>query len=358
MIKPDHWPDFMKQISDFTYRPILRALHKADKPAPTHKFVHATNTVVLYQRHLNKNKPNRLKSKKQSASLISRNFDSIVFGQHDDTRVLVGMIFNANLCTVKARIAYDRGTYARGWVGDEQKVLTYKESMTALNFTDEQLFAEHVAQNPNKVNEALIQFSQEAVKTGAIVLVKDSKASRDMAFARQAQLKKLGLDLMVIVYDPLIKSIKPCLAYSAVDYITNEIEAEKLIHTVMHRSLPMAVNVACQALIKACLDKQLAWSEVMKNMQKVINNYLSTLEMEIVGHAWKPTFFERWGRGGLPSEAKQIIDIIKANEKLDLLQQVDNLNKIADQMKKISSSSTQSAERKIYYESLTKKMNI
>jgi hypothetical protein len=85
---------------------------------------------------------------------------------------------------------------------------------------------------------------------------------------------------------------------------------------------------------------------------------LATLQMEIVGHAWKPTFFERWGRGGLPIEAKQMIDLVKVTENVDLLQQVDNLNKIADQMKKISSSSTQSAERKTFYESLTKKMNI
>jgi hypothetical protein len=83
----------------------------------------------------------------------------------------------------------------------------------------------------------------------------------------------------------------------------------------MDRSLPMLVNLACEVLVKACLNKQLVWSEVMQNMQMVINYYLSTLQMEIVGQAWKPTFFERWGRGGLPSEAK-IIDITKAAENL------------------------------------------
>jgi hypothetical protein len=58
------------------------------------------------------------------------------------------------------------------------------------------------------------------------------------------------------------------MVYNAVDHIKKEIETKNLVDEVMNGSLPTAVNIACQALVTACLDKQLSWLEVMQKCKR------------------------------------------------------------------------------------------
>jgi hypothetical protein len=89
IIKPENWGDFRKQLRDYNYRADLRV--NVNKAELKYKFVHRTGEIVEHQSHENVKKEN-IATKKQSATLLSKQLNTAVFGDHDPKRTLVGIL--------------------------------------------------------------------------------------------------------------------------------------------------------------------------------------------------------------------------------------------------------------------------
>ena len=159
IIKPECWPDFLKQLTDYNYRPKLR---KPNNGAATHKLVLLENKIIDYNPQRPKNKEYH-HTKKQSTTKLSINLNTEVFGQGKN-RPLVGLLFDETKCVVKARLKYDRGTYSRKWVGTAANVTSYQKQMDehSIIFTDKDSFIDCVNKS-KELNEVLAKLSQEAI---------------------------------------------------------------------------------------------------------------------------------------------------------------------------------------------------
>jgi hypothetical protein len=91
-INPKHWDDFRKQLRDYNYRADLRV--SVDKDELKYKFVHRTGTIVKHQSH-EKVKKNNIATKKTSATQLSKNLNTAVFGQHIYS-TLVGVLLDTD----------------------------------------------------------------------------------------------------------------------------------------------------------------------------------------------------------------------------------------------------------------------
>ena len=196
IIKPECWPDFLKQITDYNYRPKLRA---PNNRAATHKLLLLENKIIEYKPQRPKNKEYH-HTKKQSTTKLSKKLNTEVFGQGTN-RPLVGLLFDENQCVVKALLKYDRGTYSRGWVGTAADVTSYQKQMDehSIIFTDKDRFIDCVNKS-KELNEVLAKLSQEAIL--GIFVASNTLDSKRIAIERQQQLfKKFGKKYDIYLYD-------------------------------------------------------------------------------------------------------------------------------------------------------------
>lgn len=204
IVAPDRYADYLKQLSDYTHRPPLRA----EVPNAAFKLVHATGQVVAYQRHQNKNKPPYTHTKKSSATLISDSLHTPVFGSHA-SRVLVGYLFNKPDCVVKAMFKQDQGTYVHHWLASTEASARQAANLIPnYLYTDEELFKQQV-NNPATgiTNEVLLKVSKQAIL--AIVIANLTQEARRIASERQKDaLEKLGMNVPIAHYDSNAKKLE------------------------------------------------------------------------------------------------------------------------------------------------------
>jgi len=211
IIKDKDWPDFYNQISDYNYRsPLRKKITKTDTSQFPYKYVHMTNQIVPYK---GKRKVKNSKyTKKTSAALISKKMNTVVFGEHDPGRSLVGLLMDLRKCKLKAMLTQDRNTFSRGWVGTEKEVNDYKKLMEGRSYTDVNKFREAVRQNPHILNELLVGISREAIM--AIVIATDTPESREAASNRQRQLLfNLQINVPIVYYDRPLQKIRMLFSF-------------------------------------------------------------------------------------------------------------------------------------------------
>lgn len=107
-INSKNWGDFLRQLDNPSYRPQLRAKRKPH----THRLDFQTKRIVQYQYNPDKSGKTYLRTKKQSATLLSKNKDTFVFGQQHAAPI-VGLLFDRKKCNIRVGFKYDRGTYPR-----------------------------------------------------------------------------------------------------------------------------------------------------------------------------------------------------------------------------------------------------
>jgi len=101
--KKNDWEGFLKQLRDYKHRPKLRK--EVVKSGFTHKFHHRTGKLIDYKEHKPaEKKKDYIATKKQSATLLSRNFNTTVFGEHVAGRMLVGILADIS-CHVRITAA-------------------------------------------------------------------------------------------------------------------------------------------------------------------------------------------------------------------------------------------------------------
>ena len=207
-IKPKDWPDFVKQMSDYSYRANLRnPEHDNDKPEAKAKYVHLLGEIVEYEFHKDKKKEPYEQTIKQSVSLLSNNYDTAVFGEHDPNRQLVGLLFSREFCVIKAMMLKDLGTFYRKWVGSKENVEKYAKEMKDINVTDFEKFKEEVAKNPQRLNEMLVKLSRKAML--GVVMATDTPDARKQAKTYQKDiLDELKIDLPIYFYDRALRMMR------------------------------------------------------------------------------------------------------------------------------------------------------
>jgi hypothetical protein len=185
----------------------------------THKYVHTTDEVVPYVSHkynLDLADPAKLKKdkvyeslKKQSFTLLNYLLKSPVFGLHDDSRMLVGMLFDQAHCLpAKGFFKYDKGTYDRKWVGTKESVEAYlaamrKDNVIMRNLDDMRRF---VKLNPNVLTEVLARVTRESAL--AIIIAKDTPEALTEAKRRAEILATdVGIVVPIVFYNPKLQSV-------------------------------------------------------------------------------------------------------------------------------------------------------
>ena len=205
-IKPKDWPEFVKQMSDYNYRADLRDPKQLKSEAKV-KYIHKSGETVKYEVHKDKKKDPYEQTIKQSVSLLSRNYDTAVFGEHDPDRQLVGLLFSKEFCVIKAMMLKDLGTFYRKWVGSEEDVAKYAEAMKDINVTDFEKFKEEVERNPQRLNEMLVKLSRKAML--GVVMATDTPDARWQARDYHKDiLDKLQIDLPIYFYDRALRIMR------------------------------------------------------------------------------------------------------------------------------------------------------
>lgn len=198
IVAPEHHEEYLKQLCDYNYRPVLRA----EKNQAQYKFVHLSGEVVPYKKHTNKNKPAYSHTKKSSATLIGAGLQTPVFGQRDITRPLVGYLYNKQDCVIKAMLKQDKGTFLHQWLAQTEILAqTAGRIIPDYNFTKESEFLDSVNNdNPHITNEVLAKVKKEAIV--AVVIARNTPECVDLAKKRQLTAHdKLGLNIPIVFYD-------------------------------------------------------------------------------------------------------------------------------------------------------------
>ena len=211
IIHPDDWPEFKRQISDYTYRADLRD-KKKDRSTAKDKYVHSKGKTlsemgIEYEDHTKKKKEKEHKHTiKQSTTLVTSDYRTAVFGEHDPDRRLVGLLFSKEHCIIKAKLLRDTHTYAREWVGSKEEVAAYAQMMKKLNYTSFEEFKKDIEKNPQRTNEILAKLSREAML--GVVMARDTPDMRKQARMYQADLKaKTGIDLPIYFYNRAVNNM-------------------------------------------------------------------------------------------------------------------------------------------------------
>ena len=212
IIKPKDWPEFKRQIGDYNYRADLRD-EKQDKSKAQDKYVHAKGKTLSemgeeYKDHTERKKDHPYKHTiKQSLSLLSKNYDTAVFGEHDPDRPLVGLLFSKEHSIIKAMLLKDLGTFGRKWVGSKEEVAKYAKEMEKINVTDFKTFKEEIEKNPQRLNEVLAKLSREAML--GVVFVTDTPEARKQARDYHADIKaNHKINLPIYFYDRALRAMR------------------------------------------------------------------------------------------------------------------------------------------------------
>jgi ankyrin repeat protein len=209
MIDPKDWQEFLSQMIDYRSRPpTLRKFE--DKKEATHKFRHMTGQIESFI-------PNKAprsvyhqytRTKKLATTLMARNMSTMVFGERQADKPLVGLMFNRDHCKLKALLAKDSATYYRAWVGKQNEVEQYAAQMRIFNYTKIDEFAACVNQQPHRTSEVLAELSVASMLS--IVIARDIPAARKIARDRQKEMqKKLNVTLPIVFYDNVVRDITP-----------------------------------------------------------------------------------------------------------------------------------------------------
>ena len=231
IIKPEHFADFVNQLKDYSYRPKLRAIHSTDESKHTHKFVHLEKKIVPYVSHKANKKPKNYSSlKKQSTTLLAYQLSTPVFGQADEDRLLVGNLFDLDLCLpTKGFFKYDRGTREREWVGSDETVKSYQGKIASTLLGDIDETRQFVESNPKEMTELLACLTRESVN--ATVIAGDTPEARVEAKSRQQILQKeVKIERPIVFYNNACQMISifseiPLLKYArAKEMLVNMLE--------------------------------------------------------------------------------------------------------------------------------------
>ena len=314
IIKPKDWPEFKRQIGDYNYRADLRD-KKQDKSKAQDKYVHLKGQTLSEMKEEYKDHTERKKDHpyehtiKQSLSLLSKNYDTAVFGEHDPDRPLVGLLFSKEHSIIKAMLLRDLGTFGRKWVGSKEEVAKYAKEMEKINVTDFKTFKEEIEKNPQRLNEVLAKLSREAML--GVVFVTDTPEARKQARTYHADIQKNHQinNLPIYFYDRTLRAMRLYTAREQQD----DIYAEQY-------GLP-GYNSICEG------EKKLRYGPLMIELQQKLSNipddkkeFIALLEFYKVVEENKPRepknlWHRFWQLGEISSEANQLA----AQEMIDLL---------------------------------------
>jgi hypothetical protein len=197
VVREPHLEELLGMLQDTQTRPPLRRPKKA---TDTHKFFHLTGEIK--QLTAAQKRAQHTHTRKTSTTLMPATDLSLrLFGDHDEQRDLIGFLFNATQCVIKARLAYDTGTFTRGWVGTLSEVKNYAAHIKRSNYTDSAKFHDYVDSNAAiALNEVLAELSQSACL--GIFIAKDTISAREIAISYQKKYaERIGVVLPIVLLD-------------------------------------------------------------------------------------------------------------------------------------------------------------
>ena len=98
IIAPKDWDDNVKQLLDYKYRPDLRKDKKELKEKKDiYKLLPGAEKAIKYEYKKKPKKKVYTQTKKTAMTFLSGDYSTAVFGEHDPTRPLVGLLFDLDL---------------------------------------------------------------------------------------------------------------------------------------------------------------------------------------------------------------------------------------------------------------------
>lgn len=211
MVSDENLNDFYTQLSDYNYRPKLRARRKISS---THKLDLITKKIIEYRYSDEKKGRSYKRTKKQSSTNLSPKLHTRYFKQHYYDSA-IGFLFDKNKCEVRSRLKYDRGTYNRMWVGTKDEVERYQSYISENNllYTESEIdaFHRHIDTDPT-LNELLTEFTQESLRGILIASYKKNNNHEILhsALKRQRDISnKFGITVPIYFYNNSKKTITP-----------------------------------------------------------------------------------------------------------------------------------------------------
>ncbi|MCX7115067.1 MAG: hypothetical protein NTW08_04095 [Gammaproteobacteria bacterium] len=270
--KPEAWKGFLSQLKDTSTRAALRKPHS--RLTPTHKFYHLTGEIIAYRGKKPRPKvKHQTHAKKQSATLISTHKNTPLFQSQQEETVLVGVVlrvdpnlnsedsdYNSQKAKIRAMIYADLGTYSRDWVGDKNRVESYRARTKNYILLSE--FQEAIKDKTDSTNEILLEPSKGSLL--GVVIGRDTPKARKLARQYQAELKtELGLDLPLMLYDAEKKILIENLDLYEANHEKYALETEK--SALLKQPCPKAGFFTKVAKYE---DKSYA-SNVVKRLEKI-----------------------------------------------------------------------------------------
>jgi hypothetical protein len=196
VVRENNLDELLTMLQDTSKRPPLRRPRKAED---RYKFFHLTGEIKPVS---GQKRQQHTHTRKTSTTLMpATDLRLRLFGDHDDSRTMVGFLFDANHCVIKARLSYDSGTYNRGWVGSLDAAKDYARSIARTNYQDPAAFHQYVDDcGSTTLNEVLAELSQAACV--GIFIARDTAKAREIAITyQQGYAEKLGVMLPIILLD-------------------------------------------------------------------------------------------------------------------------------------------------------------
>lgn len=191
IVKLENWAQFLAQLADYEFRPALRA----SKPG----FWHMTPEGQIISPLPKKTAPGAHRAtKKTSTTLIGPNYAK-PFGSAQQSRTLVGVLFDRQLTTIKRMYTQDIGTVGKPWQGTEAELHYYWQQNRRFEHSNLDTFIEAVRCS-NKTNEVLAELTRESV-LGIVIGRNDESTLVQAQYYLQSLSSLLNRQLNIYWYD-------------------------------------------------------------------------------------------------------------------------------------------------------------
>lgn len=191
IVKVQNWPQFLAQLSNYEFRPPLRA--KKDDPW----YLTPSGEIIPYPAKKTA-AGDHTATKKTSTTWIGPSYNK-PFGSIWKNRPLVGVMFDRRRVNIKRMYTRDIGTIAKPWQDSIDQLRRHFAEIDGVEYSDLNAFFAAIQQS-NETNEVLAELTRDAVI--GIVVGRNDQASLELAkYYAQTLSRQLDRALNVYWYD-------------------------------------------------------------------------------------------------------------------------------------------------------------
>lgn len=274
VVHPDHLDDFINAVANPVYRHQVRITIDKASNRYTHKFVHLKGTIEPYHYLPKSSQHKYTHTKKTSMTLLSsRHCDSYLSKQAG-----VAFLFDFDLCQIKAMLKYDAPTFTRKWLGDENTVRQYSETVLhkRVNYTNVNEFVDDVNQSSHLLNEVLAGVNTKSCIAVLILFLDDSsrRCARDY---QQKYYSATSIELPIMYYDRLFNCVRH---YDEVAQKNNIFGTNSYQREIKAKIICLRVKDLISDLARPVTQQHNFWAYTPKLINQLHKQIISAQDME------------------------------------------------------------------------------